>query len=241
MDKVLREAARPRPTAPAIQIHAAGNEYEPFQLVVRADADASITVTRQRLHRPRRPRRRSRSTASTTSRSARPSDPGAIASGRSRTRWSRSRSAAPSRRRRPEPAAVVHRPSPPTRSPATTTPRSPSPSPASPTSRSQLHVFDFTLPAELGFDGNWNGSFEALGGGESLEGPAAQGLLLRPPPRPVLRRLARRHQLQRRHHLRLRPRRLQGGGQPLRHLRSSAPSTSTASAGTASASRRSRP
>jgi len=32
-----------------------------------------------------------------------------------------------------------------------------------------LHVFDFALPAEIGFDGNWNASMQDLGGGESLE------------------------------------------------------------------------
>lgn len=32
-----------------------------------------------------------------------------------------------------------------------------------------LHVFNFALPAEIGFDGNWNSSFQALGGSESLE------------------------------------------------------------------------
>jgi hypothetical protein len=32
-----------------------------------------------------------------------------------------------------------------------------------------LHVFDFALPASIGFDGNWNASMNDLGGGESLE------------------------------------------------------------------------
>src|SRR5262249_29529070 len=33
----------------------------------------------------------------------------------------------------------------------------------------QLHVFDFVLPDQIGFDGNWNASFESLGGGQSLQ------------------------------------------------------------------------
>jgi hypothetical protein len=33
----------------------------------------------------------------------------------------------------------------------------------------RLHVFDFALPPEIGFDGNWNASMQDLGGGESLE------------------------------------------------------------------------
>ena len=48
MDKILREAAPPAATVPAIQIHAARNEYEPFQLVVHADEaelDVSVSVS----------------------------------------------------------------------------------------------------------------------------------------------------------------------------------------------------
>ena len=32
----------------------------------------------------------------------------------------------------------------------------------------KLHVYDFALPKKIGFDGNWNLSFQALGGSESL-------------------------------------------------------------------------
>lgn len=45
LDEVLREAAPPTATGAAIAISAAGNEYEPFQLVVHPDADASVTLT----------------------------------------------------------------------------------------------------------------------------------------------------------------------------------------------------
>ncbi|HGG57907.1 MAG TPA: hypothetical protein ENK31_08950, partial [Nannocystis exedens] len=33
----------------------------------------------------------------------------------------------------------------------------------------RLHVYDFAIPQKIGFDGNWNTSFQALGGSESLE------------------------------------------------------------------------
>ena len=44
MDKVLREAAPPTNTGTGIAISAAKNEFEPFQLVIRADAAATATL-----------------------------------------------------------------------------------------------------------------------------------------------------------------------------------------------------
>src|SRR5688572_21567136 len=43
MEKVLKEAAPPEATSDAIQIWSAKNEAEPFQIVVRANADATTT------------------------------------------------------------------------------------------------------------------------------------------------------------------------------------------------------
>src|SRR5689334_14253791 len=45
MDKVLREAAPPTGTGDSIQVMAAKNEFEPFQLVVHAAADATATLS----------------------------------------------------------------------------------------------------------------------------------------------------------------------------------------------------
>ena len=44
MEKVLREAVPPTNAGDAIQMYAAKNEFEPFQLVVHADADSSVTL-----------------------------------------------------------------------------------------------------------------------------------------------------------------------------------------------------
>jgi hypothetical protein len=45
MDKILREAAPPSESTPHIQLYAARNEFEPFQLAVRADAAGSATLS----------------------------------------------------------------------------------------------------------------------------------------------------------------------------------------------------
>jgi hypothetical protein len=45
MDKVLREAAPPDSAGEAITLFAARNEFEPFQVVVRADSSGSATLT----------------------------------------------------------------------------------------------------------------------------------------------------------------------------------------------------
>lgn len=44
MEKVLREAAPPTSPGDSIQLYAAKNEYEPFQIVVRPDAAGSATL-----------------------------------------------------------------------------------------------------------------------------------------------------------------------------------------------------
>src|SRR5262249_13510718 len=44
MDKVLREAAPPTTKGAEIQLYAAKNEFEPFQVVIHADADDTATL-----------------------------------------------------------------------------------------------------------------------------------------------------------------------------------------------------
>ena len=44
MEKVVREAAPPTNPGDSIQMYAAKNELEPFQLVVHADADSNVTL-----------------------------------------------------------------------------------------------------------------------------------------------------------------------------------------------------
>lgn len=44
MEKVLREAAVPATPGDSISLYAAKNEYEPFQLIVRPDASGSVTL-----------------------------------------------------------------------------------------------------------------------------------------------------------------------------------------------------
>src|SRR6187399_1009234 len=44
MDKVLREAAPPTGKGDRLTLSAARNEFEPFQIVVRPDAEAEVTL-----------------------------------------------------------------------------------------------------------------------------------------------------------------------------------------------------
>ncbi|HMU39156.1 MAG TPA: hypothetical protein PKE31_09090 [Pseudomonadota bacterium] len=44
-EKILREAAPPTTTAPSVQLYAAKNEFEPFQIAVRADAAGSVKLS----------------------------------------------------------------------------------------------------------------------------------------------------------------------------------------------------
>ncbi|MBL8975850.1 MAG: hypothetical protein JNK56_34930, partial [Myxococcales bacterium] len=171
MDKILREAAPPAATVPAIQIHAARNEYEPFQLVVHADEaelDVSVSVSEFTGPGPLPPLTLHRVDYVQI---AAPSDPGAILSGQI-----------------PDPLVPIALGTPVSvpagqNQPLWFTARIPADAVAGDYTANitvtiagaahqvplQLHVFNFTLPAQIGFDGNWNASFEALGGSVSLE------------------------------------------------------------------------
>lgn len=170
MDKVLREAAPPTAAGEALQMHAARNEFEPLQIVVRADAAADITLELGPFTGPGTIERREVHRVDYV-RIAEPSDPAAIASSQIPdplvpVAWSDVH-AAPAGENQPFWITVFV---PPDAAPgdyeATLTVTIAGASQAIPV---KLHVFDFALPAEIGFDGNWNASFEALGGSESLE------------------------------------------------------------------------
>jgi hypothetical protein len=170
MDKILREATPPENIVPELFVLAARNEYEPFQLAVRADEDASVTVQVSpfvgpgplppvTLHRV------------DYVKIAAPSDPAAIASGSIPDPLVPialgDPIAAPAGQNQPlwftvhvPPDAVAGDYT------ATITIDIDGAVQEVPV---RLHVFNFTLPPEIGFDGNWNASFEALGGGASLE------------------------------------------------------------------------
>jgi hypothetical protein len=176
MDKVLREAAPPATPGAAIALHAARNEFEPFQVVVRAAADATATlaltpftgpgasaVTRLELRRVEYVRITTPSDASSIPSGLVPDplvpaafgSPQPVPGGQNQAFW-----------------ITVYVP--PDAAPgdyaATLTVTVAGAAQDVPV---RLHVFDFALPARLGFDGNWNASLEALGGGESLAAVAA--------------------------------------------------------------------
>ena len=170
MDKVLREAAPPTATGAAIEVFSARNEFEPFQLVVHADAAATATlsmtgftgpgtIAAPTIHRVGYVHVSSPSDASSIMSGQIP-DPlyptsfGAsdnINAGENQPYW-----------------LTVHVPS--SAAPgdytATLTVTVGGQAQDIPV---KLHVFDFALPAKIGFDGNWNTSFQALGGSESLD------------------------------------------------------------------------
>jgi hypothetical protein len=169
MDKVLREAAPPTAKGDAIQIYAAKNEREPFQLVVRADSDAEAklalsawsgpgTLAVPTIHRVGYVQIAEPSDASSIE-SAEVPDPlypttlGAVESvpgGQNQPYWLTVTV--------PEDAAAGDY----TATLTVTVGGAKQDVPV------KLHVFDFALPKKIGFDGNWNSSFEALGGGASL-------------------------------------------------------------------------
>jgi len=170
MDKVLREAAAPTATGAAIEVLAAKNEYEPFQLVVRAEASATVTLGMTPFGGPgtlgelevRRVGYVNVAAASDSSsiKSSQIPDPlypttfGAsemAPAGQNQPFW-----------------ITVHVPKGAPAGDYTST-LSVTVNGVKQDVPVKLHVFDFALPDAIGFDGNWNGSFQELGGGASLE------------------------------------------------------------------------
>ncbi len=170
MDKVLREAEPPATQGDGIDVRAAKNEYEPFQVVVRASSAATARLSLTAFTGPGvideiELRRVGYVTIS------QPSDPGSIPSGLVPDPL--------------DPASFGEDESVPAseNQPFWITVHVPASAPAGDYTATltidvdgassdipvRLHVFDFALPEAIGFDGNWNASFQALGGSESLE------------------------------------------------------------------------
>ncbi|MBK8255777.1 MAG: DUF4091 domain-containing protein [Polyangiaceae bacterium] len=170
MDKVLREAAPPSNQGQAIQVRAAKNEFEPIQVVVRADTGGSAQLTLSNFEGPGalgkvEIRRVEYVTISE------PSDPSGIPSGQipdplDPTSFG---TIEPLPNGENQPFWItVHIPKTAAAGDYTATLHvdvngNGTDIPV------ELHVFDFTLPDSIGFDGNWNSSFQSLGGSESLE------------------------------------------------------------------------
>jgi hypothetical protein len=170
MDKVLREAAPPPAKGDHVEVLAAKNEFEPFQIVVRRDAavTASIsmtpftgpgTVSRIEIRRVGYVRIQDPSDASSIPSGYIPDPlepmsfgaPLALKGGDNQPFWITVYVP-------PDAAAGDYT--------STLTVAIGGEKQDIPVS---LHVFDFALPKAIGFDGNWNGSFQDLGGSESLE------------------------------------------------------------------------
>lgn len=169
MDKVLREATPPSRMGASISISAAKNELEPFQIVVRPDGANTASLTMSaftgpgtiddvRIHRVGYVHVSS------------PSDPSSIVSPYlpdplAPTTFGAAESVNAAEN---QPFWITVR-VPPGALPGDYNAKlSVTVGGASTEIPVSLHVYDFELPQKLGFDGNWNASFEALGGGESL-------------------------------------------------------------------------
>ena len=172
MEKVLREAAPPTTPGDAVQIYAAKNEFEPFQIVLRADAAGMATlqlsafagagpagtIPRVEIHRVGYVRISQPSDSSSIKSSYLP-DPleptgfgvsESLVAGQNQPFW-----------------ITVYVPASAPAGDYTAT-LSISGAAGSKDIPIKLHVFDFALPTRIGFDGNWNASFQALGGSSSL-------------------------------------------------------------------------
>ncbi len=170
MDKVLREATPPATPGDGIDVRAAKNEFEPFQVVIHADAATTAHLTMTAFSGPGKIdageiRRVGYVTIS------QPSDPGGIPSGQvpdplDPTTFGADESV-PAGENQPF-WITVHVPAGAAPGDYTAT-LTVDVGGAASDIPVRLHVFDFALPAQIGFDGNWNTSFEALGGSESLE------------------------------------------------------------------------
>ncbi|MGZ3422393.1 MAG: DUF4091 domain-containing protein [Polyangiales bacterium] len=166
MDKVLREATPPTKQGDSLAISAAKNEFEPFQIVLRADTDANATIaiapipgiSRVEIHRVGYVK------------ISEPSDPGSIKSPwmpdpLEPTTFGASEALKAGEN---QPFWITVYVPPDAKAGDLTTTLSITIGGNKQDIPLKLHVFDFALPPQIGFDGNWNGSFEALGGGESL-------------------------------------------------------------------------
>jgi hypothetical protein len=170
MDKVLREAAPPTNTGSGIAVSAAKNEFEPFQLVIRADAAATATLAMSAFAGPSSAITRVEIRRVDYVTVAQPSDASSIPSTQIpdplRPTTFGATESLPAAQNQPFWVTLYVPPTAAagdyTATLSVTIGGTKQDIPVS------LHVYDFVLPAKLGFDGNWNASFEALGGSASL-------------------------------------------------------------------------
>lgn len=170
MDKVLREAAPPENEGDAIRLYAAKNEHEPFQIAVRADAAGTASLAMAPLSGPGTIDRIEIRRVGYVQ-IAEPSDAAAIPSGQIPDPLEPfsfgSDDPVPAGENQPYWITVYVPPGAPAGDyTSTLTVTVGGQSVEVPV---ELHVFDFALPSEIGFDGEWNASMQDLGGSESLE------------------------------------------------------------------------
>ncbi len=170
MDKVLREAEAPTEELPAVRVFAAKNEFEPFQIAVFADGATTVSfdlapfegasnISRIELARVDYVSIAAPSDASSIPSAAIPDAlmpvpfgaPNALSAGQNQPFWITLYVP-------PDAVAGDY-----TSTLSVTTSAGTAEVPI------ELHVFDFALPSDIGFDGNWNASMSDLGGSESLE------------------------------------------------------------------------
>lgn len=167
MDKVLREAAPPTSKGDSIAVSAAKNEFEPFQIVLRSPVDTTATISMAPLAGIDRVEIRRVGYVKITT----PSDPGSI-----KSPWmpdplepTAFGASEPLKAGENQPFWITLYVPPGAKAGDYTTTLSITVNGEKTDVPLELHVYDFALPPKIGLDGNWNGSFEALGGGESLD------------------------------------------------------------------------
>lgn len=170
MDKVLREAEPPTTPGDQIQIYAARNEFEPFQVVVNANADADVALELAPFSGPGDIRRVEIRRVGYV-RITEPTDASAIPSGYVPDPLEPMSfgSSQPVVGGQNQPFWITVRVDEDTVAgdyEAALSVRVGSESVDIPV---RLHVFDFALPRAIGFDGGWNASYTALGGGDDLD------------------------------------------------------------------------
>ncbi len=169
MEKVVREAAPPENPGDQIQLYAAKNEFEPFQIVVRADASTNVSLSMPAFGGPGSiPRLEIRRVGYVQI--TQPSDATSIKSGYvpdplEPTTFGASEPVTAAQNQPFWITVYVPADALPGDYTSTLTVTVGGVAQAIPV---KLHVYDFALPSKIGFDGNWNTSFQALGGSASL-------------------------------------------------------------------------
>ena len=170
LDKILREAAPPTNTGPSIALSAAKNEFEPFQIAIRADAQSTATIQLSAFSGPSSAITRTEIRRVDYVTIQQPSDASGIPSSSIpdplRSVQFGASESLPAAQNQPYWITVYVPPN--AAAGDYTATLSVAIGGAKQDIPVVLHVYDFVLPTQIGFDGNWNASFEALGGSASL-------------------------------------------------------------------------